>query len=124
MAVVAMGAGVEEALTVAVGSVAEATTVAASLKEAPMAVLLVAASGRAIPTAAIAAGAEVRCTATASDARAEIQRGALADQEVGVPTAVVRLLGDGEDDQKDRKRVQPMPRFETVSGIPSPANMA
>ncbi len=122
-----MGAAAEAALTAAVGSVVEATTVADFPREARTGALIAAAASVVvIPMAAIAAReADVRCTAMASDARMGVRRVAPADPGVGVPTAAARLLVDGEEDRKeDQKRALAMPRFATASGIHSPANVA
>jgi len=117
-----MGAEVEAALTAVVVLVAEAPTVAAFLKEARMGALMAAASGVAIPTAAIAArAADVPCIATVSAARAEIRRAAVAEPGVGVQAGAPRLPVDGEE---DRKPAPPMQRLPTADGIRSPANVA
>src|ERR1700722_15692395 len=117
-----MGAEVEAALTAVVVLVAEAPTVAAFLKEARMGALMAAASGVAIPTAAIAArAADVPCIATVSAARAEIRRAAGAEPGVGVQAGAPRLPVDGEE---DRKPAPPMQRLPTADGIRSPANVA
>jgi hypothetical protein len=102
--------------------VAEAPTAGAFLKEVHIAALTaVAASARAIPTAAIAAwGADVPCTAMVSAVRAEIRRAASAEPGVGVQPGAARLPVDGE---QDRKQAQPMRRLPTVDGIRSPANV-